>query len=81
MKLLFSSSVEENLAETNEAELYQEMTEKCLESMANFQRMGSNWRFVSVIQLGIHVVDFDPLNENEDDECFKWAVTRALNPI
>ena len=21
------------------------------------------------------------INRNEDDECFKWAITRALNPV
>ena len=31
------------------------------ENIANFQRRGSNWQFVSINQLGIHLVDFIPL--------------------
>ena len=45
----FSSQVEENLAEADEAELFQDLNEVALESMANLQRMGSNWTSVSVI--------------------------------
>ena len=77
------------------------MKEIVLESLAKFQRQGSNWRFHSVLSLDLHTVKQEPLGgssyialpkflaakkaiinlRNEDDECFKWAITRALNPV
>ena len=97
----FHSGIEENLEGTNENELYEEMNERILENIANFQRKGSNWQFVAVNQLEIHLVDFRPLRgtaflplpkrlsskkeiinmKNNDNECFKWCVTRVLNPV
>ena len=97
----FHSEIEENLEGTNENELYEEMNERILENIGTFQRRGSNWQFVSVNQLEIHLVDFRPLSgtaflplpkklrnkkaiinmKNNDNECFKWCVTRALNPV
>ena len=72
-----------------------------LESMANFQRLGSNSLFTSIVHLAIYTVKYEPIRgssyialptklavkkvivnlKNEDNECFKWAVARALNPI
>ena len=72
-----------------------------LESLAKFQRQGSNWRFHSVLSLDLHTVKYDPLGDssyiplpvflaamkaiinhrNEDDKCFKLAITRVLNPV
>ena len=77
------------------------MKETVLESLAKFQRQGSNWRFRSVLSLDLHTVKYEPLGgssyiplsgflaakkaiinlKNEDDECFKWAITRALTPV
>ena len=77
------------------------MIETVLESLAKFQRQGSNWIFRSVLGLDLHTVKDEPLGgssyiplprclaakkaiinlRNEDDECFKWAITRALNPV
>ena len=77
------------------------MKESVLESLANFQRQGSNWRLHSVLSLDLHTVKYEPLCgssyiqlpaflaakkaiinlKNEDDECLKWAITRALNPV
>ena len=77
------------------------MKETVLESLAKFQRKGSNWRFHSVLSLDLHTVKYVSLGgssyiplckflaakkaiinlKNEDDECFKWAITRALNPV
>ena len=77
------------------------MKETVLESLEQFQRQGSNWRFHSVLILDIHTVRYEPLDgssyiplpaylgvkkaiinrKNEDDECFKWTITRALNPV
>ena len=59
--------------------------------MAKFQRRGSGWRFVEFSPLKGN--SWIPLPEkiakkkaivnmkNEDNECFKWCVTRALNPV
>ena len=38
------------------------MIEKIEENIASFQQRGSNWRFVAVIQLEIHLVDYNPLS-------------------
>ena len=77
------------------------MKETVLESLAKFQRQGSNWRFHSVLSLDLHTVRYVPLGgtsyiplskflaaqkaiidlKNEDYECFKRAITRALNPV
>ena len=77
------------------------MNETVLESLAKFQRQGSNWRLHSVLSVDLHIVKYEPLSgssyiplpkflaakkaiinlKNEDDECFKWAITRALNPV
>ena len=72
-----------------------------MESLAKFQRQGSNWIFHSVLSLDRHTVKYEPLGgssniplpaflaakkaiinlKNADDEFFKWAITRALNPV
>ena len=77
------------------------MKETVLESLAKFQRQGSNWIFRSVLRLDLHTVKYTPLGsssyislpgflaakkaiinlKNDDDECFKWAITRASNPV
>ena len=57
----FSSGVEENLDGNDEKELWKTMTGESLEHMANFQRMGSNWRFVRVNQVELHFIGYDPL--------------------
>ena len=77
------------------------MKETVLESLAKFQRKGSNWRFRAVLSLYLHTVKYElfhgfsyiPLPgflaakkaiinlKNEDEECFKWVITRALNPL
>ena len=95
----FHSKTEVHLESTNSNELFSKMKETVLESLAKFQRQGSNWRFHSVLRLDLHTVKYDPLGGssyiplptfraakkaiinliNEDDECFKWAITRALN--
>ena len=98
----FHSDQEVNLESTDVDGLYDKMVDTMMERKANFQRHGSNWRFVSVLELEVHMVEYIPLKgsswielpealkgkraiinmKNEDDqECFKWAVTRALNPV
>ena len=72
------------------------MKETVLESLAKFQRQGSNWKFRSVLSLNFNTVKHEPLGgssyiplpgflaamkaiinpKNEDEECFKWAITR-----
>ena len=80
---------------------YLVMKEKMLESLANYQKLGSGWRLYSIEMLEIFNTMFTPLEgksykpfpppivnkkavtnmENNDNQCFKWAVTRALNPV
>ena len=91
----FHSKTEVNLESTNSNELFSKMKETVLETLAKFQRQGSNWRFHSVLSLDLHTVKHEPhggssyiplpgflaakkanINlKNEDDECFKWAIT------
>ena len=97
----FHSKTEVNLESTNSNELFSKMKETVLESLAKFQRQGSNWRFHSVLSLDHHTVKYVPLGgssyiplpaflaatkaivslKNEDDDCFIWAITRALNSV
>ena len=97
----FHSKTEVNLESTDCNELFSKMKETVLETIAKFQRQGSNWRLHSVLSLGHHTVKYVPLGgssyiplpkflsakkaiinlKNEDDECFKWVITRALNPV
>ena len=97
----FHSKTEVNLDSTNSNELFSKMKETILESLAKFQRQGSNCRFRSALSFDLHIVKYEPLGgpcyiplpkflaakkaiinfKNEDGECFKWAITRALNPV
>ena len=51
----FHSKTEVNLESSNSNELFSEMKQTVLESLAKFERQGSNWRFRSVLSL-----DFTP---------------------
>ena len=97
----FHSKTEVDLESTDSSELFSKMKETVLETLAKFQRHGSNWRFRSVLSLDLHTVKYEPLGgssyiplprflaakksiinlKNDDDECFKWAITRALNLV
>ena len=58
----FHSKTKANLESTNSNELLSKMKETVLESLAKFQRQGSNWRFLSVLSLDLHTVKFEPLD-------------------
>ena len=95
----FHFKTEVNLESTDSNELFSKMKVTVFESLAKFQRQGSNWRFHSVLDL--HTVKYVPLGgsyyiplpkflaakkaiinlKNDDDECFKLAITRALNSV
>src|SRR5271166_3116066 len=97
----FVSKTEVVLAATDVNEIYRNARDKILESMANFQRQGSNWRFKAVVKMDVNTTIYKPLKgksyiplpailadkkaiinmKNEDDQCFKWCVSRALNPV
>ena len=97
----FHSKTEVNVESIDSNELFSKMKETILESLAKFQRQGSNWRFHSVLSLNLHTIKYETLGsssciplpkfiaakkaiinlKNEDDEFFKWAITRALNPV
>ena len=57
----FHSKTEVNLEGTNSNELFSKMKETVLESLAKFQRQGSNWRFRSVLSMDLHTVKYEPL--------------------
>ena len=56
----FNSKTEVNLESTNSNELFSKMKETVLESLAKFQRQGSNGRFHLVLSLDLHTVKFEP---------------------
>ena len=57
----FHSKVEVNLEGTDISDLYNTMVDRVLETMATFQRRGSNWTFKSIINFVIHTVKYEPL--------------------
>src|SRR5271157_5394427 len=97
----FVSKTEVVLAGTDVNEIYRNASDKILESMANFQSQGSNWRFKNVVKMDVNTAIYKPLKgksyiplpsvlanknaiinmQNKDDQCFKWCVARALNPV
>ena len=97
----FHSKTEVNLERNNCNELFSKMKETVLETLAKFQRQGSNGRFGSVLSLDLHTANYEPLEgcsyiplpkylaakkaiinlKNENDDCFKWAITRALYQV
>ena len=96
----FISKTEVVLAATDVSDCTKMLRDKILESMANFQMQGSNWRFKAVVKMDVNTAIYKPLKgssyiplpsvlankkaiinmKNQDDECFKWCVARALNP-
>ena len=60
----FHSKTEVNLESTNSNELLSKMKKTVLESLANFQRQGSNWRFHSVLSLDLHTIKYEPLGSS-----------------
>ena len=57
----FHSKTEVNLESTDSNELFTKMKETVLESLAKFQRQGSNWRFHSLLRLELHTVKYAPI--------------------
>ena len=57
----FHSKIEDNLESTDSNELFSKMKENVLESLAKFQRQGSNWRFHSALSLDIHTLSMSQL--------------------
>ena len=57
----FHSKTEVKLESTDSNALFSKMKETVLESLAKFQRQGSNWRFHSVLSLDLHTVKYVPL--------------------
>ena len=60
----FDSKTEVKLESTNSNELLSKIKETVLETLAKFQRQGSNgnnWRFRSVLSLDFHTVKYEPL--------------------
>ena len=60
----FHSKTEVNFESTDCNELFSKMKETVLESLAKFQRQGSNWRFHSVLTLDLHTVKYVPLGDS-----------------
>ena len=57
----FHFKTEINLESTNSNKLFSKMKETVLESLAKFQRQGSNWRFHSVLSLDLYTIKYEPL--------------------
>ena len=58
----FHSEIETNLEGTDENKLFDKIIARIGEVLANFQRSGSNWVFVSINQLQIHMADWKPIS-------------------
>ena len=56
-----NSKTEVNLESTDCNELFSKMKETVLDSLAKFQRQGSDWRFHLVLSLDHHTVKYEPL--------------------
>ena len=61
---VFHFKTEVNLESTDYSELFSKMKETVLESLAKFQRQGSNWRFRSVLSRDLHTVKYEPLGSS-----------------
>ena len=57
----FHSKTEVNFESTDCNELFSKMKETVMESLAKFQRQGSNRRFHSVSSLDLHTVKYEPI--------------------
>ena len=58
----FSSNIETNLESTDENELYQQMMDLIEERIQQLDYVeGTGWEFYSVVQLELHMVDYQPL--------------------
>jgi len=57
----FATKAEMVLESTDVAELYDNAIDKIAESIATFQRRGSNWQFASVVKLEINSFRYVPL--------------------
>ena len=84
----FHSKTEVNLESNDSNELFSKMKETVLEFHSV---LSMNLHIVKYVPLGgssyIPLLKFLAAKKaisnlkNEDDECFKWAITRALNPV
>ena len=74
----FHSEDKINLKGTDENELYNEIIERIVENIANFQGRGSNWKFVVVNRLEIYLVDFKPLSGSSSFLFPKKSNTKKL---
>ena len=101
-KFYFHSKGQKLILEgTDVSDLYNEMVEEIEEEIQKVQNAeGSGWQFMSVDNLVLHTIRWDPINagsyidlppflknkkalinmQNEDEECFKWSVLRAIYP-
>ena len=61
---VFHSKTEVNLESNESNELFSKRKETVLESLAKFQRQGSNWRFHSVFSQDLHTVKYAPLGDS-----------------
>ncbi|CAB4039934.1 Hypothetical predicted protein, partial [Paramuricea clavata] len=81
---------------TNISEKYDEASEKISNDISEFQKNGSGWTLKKVVKMKYQIVRGAGFSElprfitnkktiinikNEDNMCFKYAVTRALHPV
>ena len=59
-KAYFNSGTHINLESTNVEELIEKRVKKIIEDLEVFQKNGSGWYFKEVVQLEIHIVDYNP---------------------
>ena len=59
-KAYFNSGTHINLESTNVKKLIDKCVKKIIEDLEIFQKNGSGWYFKEVVQLEIHIVEFNP---------------------
>ena len=57
----FSNKTTTKLSDDDVSEMYDDASEKILESMAKYQKEGSGWRLKRVLELEIHTTEYNPV--------------------
>ncbi len=57
----FSNKTTMKLSDYNTNKMYNDASKRILESMTKYQKEGSSWRLKRVLELEIHVVEYNPV--------------------
>ena len=57
----FSDKTTTKLSDDNVSEMYDDVSEKILESMTKYQKEGSGWKLKRVFELEIYMTEYNPV--------------------